>query len=308
MRILISGGCGFVGSNVAHKLSKDHQVIVMDNLSRPGSEKNMFWLVVNDNVKIFQWDVRSANKVFQLVSQVDAVVHLAGQVGVTQSIKKPREDFDINVQGTLNVLEAARAGKRPHVIFASTNKVYGKVGDKPVSEKQPLDFRTPYGCSKGAADQYLLDYDRIYGVPTTVLRMSCIYGDRQFGTEEQGWLAHFMFAHHNKQPITIYGDGTQVRDALYIDDYTELIKTLLEEKITGVYNIGGGPENTVSVNEAISKMAKALGDVPLSFADWRPDDQHTYISDITKISKHWKPQISVNEGLERLLTWVENPR
>src|SRR3990167_512893 len=218
MKILITGGTGFIGSNVADAfLREENHVTIIDNLSRPNVVKNLMWLVTNrKRIKFLQWDVRDAERIEQVIDdlEVDVIFHFAAQVGVTTSIENPRHDFEVNALGTLNVLEAAKtASKKPHIIFASTNKVYGDLQtDKPTDESQPLNFSTPYGCSKGAADQYVLDYNKIYGFPTTVFRMSCIYGQRQFGTEEQGWLAHFAFSKRKDQPVTIYGDGSQVRD------------------------------------------------------------------------------------------------
>ena len=311
---LVTGGCGFIGSNVANRLLKDgHRAILFDNLSRPNVVKNLMWLISNNNrIKFLQYDVRDAERVKQVVNDfdIDVIFHFAAQVGVTTSIENPRHDFEVNALGTFNVLEAARlSGKKPQIIFASTNKVYGDFEtDESVSEKQPLSFCTPYGCSKGAGEQYVLDYHKIYGLPTTVLRMSCIYGQRQFGTEEQGWLAHFMFSKKEKKPITIYGDGNQVRDVLYIDDYVDLCLSLVEnkDKVVGeVFNIGGGRDNQISVIDAVKRIGNEY-----SFADWRPNDQHFYVSNLEKINKFigWSPQIGIEEGLERLKKWTENPR
>lgn len=319
MKVLITGGAGFIGSNVANTLLRDgHSVVIYDNLSRPGVYKNILWIInktispkkmsfFQNNIVYYKWLLKKA------MENVDIVFHFAGQVGVQSSIDNPRNDFNVNALGTLNVLEAARlSGKNPMVIFASTNKVYGEFDKRtPVSESQPLSFCTPYGCSKGAAGQYVLDYHRIYGLPTVVLRMSCIYGARQFGTEEQGWLAHFMYSHIKKEPITVFGDGTQRRDALFVDDYVDLCKMLMEnkEKVAGkAFNIGGGPKNTISVNEALSKMAEMVGKTKVSYTDWRPSDQHTYISDISKIKKAigWEPKVGIEEGLKRLEGWCKN--
>ena len=313
MKILITGGAGFIGSNLADRLLKDgHHITIYDNLSREGVYKNLFWLIVrNKRIRFIQGNVVDIEKVNRVVEGIDVIFHFAGQVGVGASIEDPRQDFNDNALGTLNVLEAARKnGENPLVVYASTNKVYGDTDKRtPIDEQQPLSFCTPYGCSKGTGDQYTLDYHRIYGLPTVVLRMSCVYGNRQFGKEEQGWLAHFMLAHLNNKPITIYGDGTQVRDALYIDDYVRLCRELIEnkDKVAGkVFNIGGGPENTISVSQAI----EAIGHKDVSYADWRPSDQHTYISNISKIKKTigWEPKIGLDEGLERLRQWAKNPK
>lgn len=315
MKVLVTGGAGFIGSNLTERLLKDgHLVTIYDNLVRKNVYKNLFWVLTrNKGVRFFQCDVADYEKVKRAVDKIDVIFHFAGQVGVGESIKNPRQDFNDNVVGTFNILEAAREGGRyPLVVVASTNKVYGDIDIRePIGEDQPLSFCTPYGCSKGAGEQYTLDYCRIHGLPTVVLRMSCIYGTRQFGTEEQGWLAHFMFSHVKEEPITIYGDGTQRRDALFIDDYVDLCRLLMKnkKKVAGkVFNIGGGPENTVSVSEAIAKMAKSVGKTKISYDDWRPSDQHTYISDISKIKKviGWEPKISVDEGLERLEKWARS--
>ncbi len=269
MKTLITGGAGFIGSNLAHRLlSKDQEVVIYDNLARRGTEKNVTWLRENhgEAFQLIRGDIRDAQRLEKVVGEVDLIYHLAAQVAVTTSVLDPREDFGINALGTLNVLEAARRCKnKPIVVFTSTNKVYGalegiKVVDKGgrydfanvkgISESYPLDFHSPYGCSKGAADQYVRDYARIYGLPTVVFRMSCIYGPRQFGNEDQGWLAHFLISSLLGRPITIYGDGKQVRDILYIDDLLAAFESAVEQVETArgrVYNIGGGRENTISV-------------------------------------------------------------
>lgn len=304
MKILITGGCGFIGSNVAHYFAgKGHDITIYDNLSRDGVIANLKWLLDNHrNIEVIENNVESRELTY-CIKDKDVVFHFAAQVGVQESIRNPRQDFNVNALGTLNVLEYAREQKKhPFIVFASTNKVYGDIQKiEPINESQPLSFCTPYGCSKGSAEQYVLDYSRIYNIPSVVLRMSCIYGNRQFGTEEQGWLAHFV----RSDNITVYGDGTQRRDALYIDDYVRLMQMLVDNKeiVKGqVFNIGGGVNNTISVNEALSIFGKKA-----KYADWRPSDQHTYISDITKIGKTigWKPEISVPEGLERLKKWVQ---
>lgn len=301
MKVLVTGGAGFIGSNVAKSFAdKGHTVVVVDNLVRPGVEKNVEWLK-ESGIKI---QFKNAYNIKSLHGY-DVVFHYAGQVGVQTSIDNPAHDLGSNLLTTFNLLELARKEKvKPMILFASTNKVYGDFEThEPVSEKQPLSFCTPYGCSKGAADQYMLDYFRVYGVPTVVLRMSCIYGNRQMGTEEQGWLCHFM--RNKDNPVTVYGDGTQVRDALYIDDYVRLMHALVEnkEKVAGhVFNVGGGKENAVSVNEVL----KMIGNKKISFSDWRPSDQKYYVSDITKVTKMtgWKPKINVSQGLEELQVWV----
>lgn len=295
MKILVTGGCGFIGSNVTrHFLEKGEEVVILDNLSRPNVYKNLFWLLeIKKNFKFFQSNIADTEAVKEAVKGVDVIFHFAAQVGVQASIDDPARDFVENIVGTFNVLEAARdAEGKPFVVFASTNKVYAKI-------------HTPYGCSKKAAEQYVTDYYYTYNIPTVVLRMSCIYGNRQFGTEEQGWLAHFMVSHIKNQPITIFGDGTQVRDVLYIDDYVRLCEILIEnkEKVKGeVFDVGGGIKNTISVGEAVKK----IGNKKVSYADWRLGDQHTYISDLSKIEPFWKPGIGVDEGLGRLKKWAES--
>lgn len=307
MKILIIGGAGFIGSNVANSFM-GNEVIIADNLSRDGVNKNLAWL--QQQVKFEYLDVRDANNMNMVYAKYgvpDVVFHFAAQVGVQASIANPQYDLDVNAKGTLNLLEAVRLyQKKPLVVFASTNKVYGELEvDTPVSEAQPLSFCTPYGCSKGAAEQYMLDYYRVYAIPTVVLRMSCVYGQRQFGTEEQGWLCHFM--RNKDNPITIYGDGSQIRDILHIDDYIRLCHMLVtnKEKVQGqVFNIGGGKDNTISVKEAIRK----IGNKKITYAPWRASDQKYYVSNITKVKNTigWEPQVGVASGLERLEKWVQS--
>lgn len=306
MKILITGGAGFIGSNVANYFaSEGHEVVVFDNLSREGVIKNMVWLSkTHRNITFFENDIQEKDLTYAL-RKTDVVFHFAAQVGVQSSIENPWHDFMVNALGTFKLLEACRKmEKKPFVVFASTNKVYGDFEtSKPVSEKQPLSFCTPYGCSKGAAEQYMLDYFRIFTIPTVVLRMSCVYGNRQFGTEEQGWLCHFM---RNKE-VSVYGDGTQVRDVLYIDDYVRLCAMLIsnKEKVEGkVFNIGGGTQNTISVGQALAVMGRHT----ITYKDWRPSDQKYYVSEITKIKETigWEPLIGVSEGLGRLEEWTKN--
>ena len=334
MKTLITGGAGFIGSNLAHRLlSKGQEVVVYDNLARRGTEKNVAWLRQNhgEGFQLIRGDVRDAQRLEKVVGEVDLIYHLAAQVAVTTSVLDPREDFAINTLGTLNVLEAARGCKaQPSVVFASTNKVYGalegvEVVDKAsrydfanmqgVSESYPLDFHSPYGCSKGAADQYVRDYARIYGLPTIVFRLSCIYGPRQFGNEDQGWLAHFLISSLLGYPITIYGDGKQVRDILYIDDLLAAFESAVEQVEVArgqVYNIGGGRENTISIWVEFKEiLAELLGhSVEAKFSDWRPGDQRVYISDISKAHQElkWAPRVSVREGTKRLFDWVTSHR
>ncbi|HMD87572.1 MAG TPA: SDR family NAD(P)-dependent oxidoreductase [Anaerolineaceae bacterium] len=329
---LITGGAGFIGSNfVSRLLRRGEQVTVFDNLSRAGSRLNLEWLreTYGDNsFRLIKGDVRDAEAIQKAARDADVIVHLAAQVAVTTSVTQPREDFEINAQGTFNVLEAARAsGHNPAIIYASTNKVYGGMEDVRVeedatryhymdlpmgiSEAQPLDFHSPYGCSKGAGDQYVRDYHRIYGLPTIVFRQSCIYGIRQFGVEDQGWLAWFVIASVTGRPIKIYGDGKQVRDVLFVDDLLDAYDSALANlsKSAGqIYNVGGGPDNVISVWTEFAPILERLLGHPLkaSWGEWRPGDQRIYVSDICKAEKElgWKPKINVEEGLKRLYDWV----
>ena len=334
MRVLITGGAGFIGSNTADKLLQDgHEVILLDNLSRQGSEKNLVWLQsIHGEFPFHQVDVRdfdSVKDVLRKSKPIDVLLHFAAQVAVTTSVENPREDYEINALGALNVLEAVRElNQDPILMYASTNKVYGELAhlvvikgenryrylslEKGVPETTTLDFHSPYGCSKGAADQYFHDYYRIYGLRTIVFRNSCIYGPRQFGVEDQGWLAWFVIAAVLRKPITIYGDGKQVRDVLFIDDLLEAMLLAIEniEHTKGeVYNIGGGIKNSLAVwSEFEPLLSKLLGhDLEVAFEDWRPGDQRLYISDISKAEEDfgWKPHIGVEEGVERLFQWVK---
>ncbi len=336
MHYFITGGAGFIGSNyVARLLGRGERVTVYDNLSRAGAERNLAWLRSRFGQNAFtliRGDVRDADLLASSLGDADVVVHLAAQVAVTTSVEDPRTDFEINALGTFNVLEAVRQSpKRPMVIYASTNKVYGgmedvkiveeetryRYADLPfgVPESQPLDFHSPYGCSKGSGDQYVRDYARIYGIPTVVFRQSCIYGLRQFGIEDQGWVAWFVIAAVTGRPITIYGDGKQVRDVLFVDDLLDAYDAAVARRgeVAGeVFNIGGGPQNTISIwREFAPLLEKALGrSVPVSYGDWRPGDQRVYISDIRKAERllGWKPRVGVEEGIARLVEWVKANR
>lgn len=329
MRLLITGGAGFIGSNLAaYFLKKGHLVTILDNFSRKGAEINAVWLKKeHPQIQIVKADVGDFLEIKKEVVKSEVIFHLAGQVAVTTSIENPREDFESNLLGSLNLLEAAR--KAPHLrvfIYASTNKVYGPLKGniieketryldfahkKGISDDQPLDFYSPYGCSKGGADQYVKDYAKIYGLPTVVFRQSCIYGQRQFGIEDQGWVAHFVIQCFKNKPITIYGSGKQVRDILYIDDliraYWLGIKKI--NKIKGVvFNIGGGINNTLSLLELIQKLEERLNKkISFNFQKERPGDQRVYISNIKKAKKilNWQPRISINQGLNRLIAWVK---
>lgn len=332
MRILITGGAGFIGSNTAYYyLNQGHDVTILDNFSRPGSIDNIIWLLKSLKKKpdVIQADLRFDREILKLVvKNVDFVVHLAGQVAVTTSVLNPQEDFDNNVVGTFNLLETIRlSGNNPILLYSSTNKVYGGLEnhkiieeetryafkDLPfgVSEVQNLDFHSPYGCSKGTADQYVRDYARIYGLNTIVFRQSCIYGPRQFGIEDQGWIAWFIIALTKNKPITIYGNGKQVRDLLFVDDlilaYDTAIKNIKKTK-GKIYNIGGGVKQTISIWLELRPMLENLlhKQIQVSFSDIRPGDQPIYISDIRKAKAEfgWKPKITVEEGVKRLFNWI----
>ena len=335
--ILITGGSGFIGTNLAHRLlSAGQPVLLFDNLARPGVEQNLRWLhgIHGKMVRIIVADVRDWEAVRRAVEQASQVFHFAAQVAVTTSLADPVEDFETNARGTLNVLEAIRSqSSPPPLVFTSTNKVYGALDDlglrrrnlryEPidpslrqtgVGEDRPLDFHSPYGCSKGTADQYVLDYARTFGVPSIVFRMSCIYGAHQFGTEDQGWVAHFLIRALEGRPITLYGDGQQVRDILSVDDLVNAF--LLAQEHIGTqsgqaFNIGGGPANTVSLLELLDLMGDLLGHKPeLEFETWRTGDQRYYVSDTAKFQRAtgWRPRITVPEGLERLHRWLLESR
>ncbi len=316
-KILITGGAGFIGTNLAaYLLKKGKRVRIFDNLSREGTKENLKWLkTLKGNLEVIIADIRDDKKVREVVKNVDVIYHLAAQVAVTSSVTDPKEDFEINALGTLNLLEAMRKFSPESIlIFASTNKVYGELYKNSkfaVAEDQILDFYSPYGCSKGAADQYVRDYSRIYGLKTIVFRQSCIYGLHQFGTIEQGWVAHFAISGLKGRSITIYGDGKQVRDVLDIDDLIKAFQLSLKNiaRTKGeIYNIGGGRENSISLLKLIAKLEKLIGKkIPYAFANWRPGDQKIYISDIKKAKKDfgWSPKIKVDEGLKRLLNWIK---
>jgi CDP-paratose 2-epimerase len=326
---LITGGAGFVGSNLANAiLAAGEAVVILDDLSRSGVESNVKWLREKhgERLHVEVGDIADAGRVRPLVHGARAVYHLAAQVAVTTSIDEPGQDLRTNLMGTFNVLEAARsAADPPPLLFTSTNKVYGGLvdvqvehdghayrysdGREGISESALLDFHSPYGCSKGAADQYVRDYARIYGLPTVVFRMSCTYGPRQFGTEDQGWVAHFARSLLSGSPITVYGDGDQVRDLLWVEDLVEVMRIAMDRiEITRgeVFNVGGGPENAVSVRQVITRLMEiANRRVPLRMADWRPGDQRIYVSDTRKLERllGWRAGTSWNRGLERLIEW-----
>jgi CDP-paratose 2-epimerase len=334
MKTVITGGAGFIGCNMAARfLDQGQAVTIYDNLSRPRTQHNLEWLLSkygDGHLCFVQGDVRDFTALRSAVdaAQPDLLVHLASQVAVTTSVKNPREDFEINALGTFNVLEAARAQSTPPAVFyASTNKVYGGMEDvavvldgsryryrdlpQGVSEHQPLDFHSPYGCSKGTGDQYVRDYARIYGLRTVVFRQSCIYGERQFGVEDQGWVAHFVIAAAMGRPISIYGDGKQVRDLLYVQDLInayEAAWSRLDVASGQVFNVGGGMSNTLAIWSEFGPLLDSLAGhlVPVTYGDWRPGDQPVFVSDNTKAQQilGWTPAVSVDEGVRRLWKWV----
>jgi CDP-paratose 2-epimerase len=339
MRALITGGAGFIGSNLAHRLiGRGDKVTIFDNLSRPRTESNLEWLREShgrESFRFVQADLRDFAALAESARGADVVYHLAGQTAVTTSVSDPRADFFDNALGTFNALEATRAardaGADPVFLYSSTNKVYGGMEDVVIQERgaryvyrdfpsgmdesHPLDFHSPYGCSKGTGDQYTRDYARIYGLRTVVLRQSSIYGYRQFGVEDQGWIAWLVIAAVTGNPITIFGDGKQVRDVLFIEDLLDLYDAALEKihiAAGQVYNIGGGPDHTISIwTEFGPILERLLGrPVPVRYADWRPGDQRVYISNINKAGRElgWSPKVGVEEGIERLCNWVSANR
>jgi CDP-paratose 2-epimerase len=334
MKILITGGAGFIGTHLAkHFSERGDRIAILDNLSRRGSELNLRWLEEGvPGLEFIRGDVRDAATVARAAQGREAIFHLAAQVAVTTSVTNPREDFEINAIGTFNALEAARAAKtNPLFIYTSTNKVYGgmeqakvvedadryRLADLPlgVAEDWPLDFHSPYGCSKGSGDQYVRDYARIYGLPTVVFRQSAIFGERQFGVEDQGWLAHFVISATLGRPITIYGDGKQVRDMLYVGDLARAFEQAVEriETVRGrVFNIGGGPEFTLTVWSQAGPMLEQLcgRKLDVRYGPWRPGDQKIYVSDIRKAQRElgWKPEVGPKEGLARLWKWAQENR
>ncbi|MEE9216820.1 MAG: SDR family NAD(P)-dependent oxidoreductase [Anaerolineales bacterium] len=333
MRALITGGAGFIGIQTADRLlSMGEEVVLLDNLSRRGGRQNLAWLKErHPDIPFEEADVRDFASMTSIVGRyqpLDVVFHFAAQVAVTSSVQRPKEDFDINALGTLNVLESIRQiDADPIFIYSSTNKVYGEMEEVEVVEDEtryryaslpygipetaPLDFHSPYGCSKGAADQYVRDYHRIYGMRTMVFRNSCIYGPRQFGIEDQGWVAWFIIAWLQKHPLTIYGDGKQVRDLLYIDDLIDGMLRAIEQidQTQGqIYNMGGGADYSLSIWKECGPMLEELAGepIPITRGDWRPGDQMVYISDIRKAAQHfdWRPSVDPREGIAKLFTWA----
>jgi CDP-paratose 2-epimerase len=332
-RILITGGAGFVGTNLAkHLLARGANVRILDALMRSGSERNLEWLASRYPVlEVMRGDVRDRSVVTEAVAGIDHIFHLAAQVAVTSSLVEPRLDFEINALGTLNLLEAARAcAKPPSIIFSSTNKVYGVLPDVQVraldkryvpvdetlrangiDERRPLDFHSPYGCSKGAAEQYVLDYSRSFGLKAVVFRMSCIYGPHQHGNEDQGWVAHFVRSAAADSPVTIYGDGKQVRDALFVDDLVDAFERAREsvDRLSGqAFNLGGGVGSTVSLLELIDHIERLTGRrLRTSFDLWRVGDQRYYVSDVSRFAKAtgWHVRTNLETGLKALCEWFD---
>jgi CDP-paratose 2-epimerase len=330
MRYLITGGAGFIGCNAAARFAtQGHQVLCVDNFSRPRVQHNADWLLAEHGVRTERVDLRDAAAIADAVRtfRPDVVLHCAAQVAVTTSVTDPRRDFEDNALATFNALEAVRA-EAPEAIFlyASTNKVYGGMEDVGVElqgdryayvglpggcpETRPLDFHSPYGCSKGAADQYVRDYARIYGLRTVVFRQSCIYGYRQFGLEDQGWVAWFTIRAVQGRPVTIFGDGKQVRDVLFVDDLVagfEAAIAHIDRAAGRIYNVGGGPRNTLSLLELVSMLEGLTGrSMDVSYADWRPGDQRIFVCDVRKAAAEleWRPATSAADGVRKLHDWV----
>lgn len=335
--VLITGGAGFIGTNLADRLAGENmRLVILDNLSRPGVADNLAWLRQRHGDRVIAdiADIRDPQAVARGVADVGQVFHLAAQVAVTTSLQQPVDDFEINARGTLNLLEALRAlADPPPLLFTSTNKVYGQLGQLElleaerrvlpadpavrvtgISERQPLDFHSPYGCSKGTAEQYVLDYARIYRLPTVVFRMSCIYGPHQHGTEDQGWVAHFLLQALRREPITLFGNGKQVRDLLFIDDLVEALVQAQRQisRLAGqAFNIGGGPVNSVSLLDLLHLLAEIDGQPPeIRFGAVRPGDQAYYVSDTGRFRRlaGWQPRIGVREGVSRLFDWLRQHR
>lgn len=333
--ILITGGAGFIGSNLAdYYLKKKCRVVIFDDMSRKGTDINLQWLEdVYPHIQIYKGDVRNRQDIDTCIEDFgpfDIIFHMAAQVAVTTSVTDPQSDFEINAIGSFNLLESIRnKNANAIVIYASTNKVYGEMKhieiaerdnryvykDYPrgITENENLDFHSPYGCSKGCADQYFLDYYRIYGIKTIVLRQSCIYGYRQFGIEDQGWVAWFTIASMFNKPITVYGDGKQVRDILFIDDllsaYDQAINHIDATK-GNAYNIGGCEYN-MSLLELVAYLENYIGtSLNIGYADWRPGDQKVFIGDIEKAYHDfgWYPQVDVQQGVQKLMKWVDKNR
>lgn len=332
--VLITGGAGFIGTNLADQLiSMGHRVTILDNLSREGVLKNIRWLKKkkHHNLDIHIGDIRNPYLIKDVIQSADMVFHFAAQVAVTTSLEDPKTDFDINVQGTMNILNALREMENPApILFTSTNKVYGSLDDlklvkeemryepadetiraNGLDESLSLDFLSPYGCSKGAADQYILDHARTSGIKSVVFRMSCIYGPHQCGNEDQGWVAHFAINALREKPLTIFGDGRQVRDILYVEDLVDAFIAAWKkiDKVSGqAYNIGGGTSNGVSLRQVIQRLEDTTKNkIELKVSDWRTGDQKYYVSNISRFQKatSWKPRVNFEDGIQLLTKWLE---
>lgn len=331
-KVTVTGGAGFIGANLTHRLlGEGHEITIFDNMSRSGAGHNLAWLRAHPqaaNLSVVQADLRDFEALKAACQGAERIYHLAGQVAVTTSVTDPRGDFEANALGTFNALEAARqVGNDPIFIYSSTNKVYGgmeqiKIVEKEtryeyadfpegISEETTLDFHSPYGCSKGAGDQYTRDYHRIYGLRSVVFRQSCIAGPRQLGIEDQGWVAWFIIAAQKERRISIFGNGKQVRDVLFVDDLLDAYEAAAQriDRVAGqVYNVGGGPRNTMSIWAEFGPILEELldRDVPVHYTDWRPGDQPVYVSNIAKAKAElgWEPKIGLRDGVERLFAWV----
>ncbi len=331
MKALVIGGAGFIGCNISKRLiDQEDEVLIFDNLSRKGTRSNLRWLQSAGPVRFVEGDIRdfgALQETFHAHPDIDVVYHMAAQVAVTTSVTNPREDFEINALGTFNVLEAIRLAETdPILIFASTNKVYGGMEDVEIVEKDGryayrdfpggipedrfLDFHSPYGCSKGAADQYVRDYARIYGLKTVTFRQSCIYGYRQFGIEDQGWVAWFTIQAVLDRPISIYGDGKQVRDMLFVDDLVDAYQMAIQaiETTSGkIYNLGGGPKNKMCLHDLLAALEGLTGrKLRYAYDDWRPGDQPVFVCNVEKAKQEfgWEPRIAPAKGVKRLYEWV----
>jgi len=335
--VVITGGSGFIGCNLAESfLREGEEVIVLDDLSRPGVAENLEWLKSEFGEKVHALiaDIRDVEAIRPAFLQAKAVFHLAGQTAVTASLDDPVEDFEVNARGTLNVLEAVRSSDRTvPVIFSSTNKVYGALDDlemveledryapasigirqNGIGEDRRLDFCTPYGCSKGVADQYVLDYAKSFGIPTAVLRMSCIYGPHQFGTEDQGWVAHFLIRALKGEPISIYGNGKQVRDVLHVADAVAAYRAVLARigEVSGqTFNLGGGVHNAVSLRMVLQEIRRVTSSEPaIQWSEWRPGDQYYFVADTSRLQNRlgWTAKIGWRDGLRSLADWLREAR
>ncbi|MBW8745675.1 MAG: SDR family NAD(P)-dependent oxidoreductase [Sphingomonas sp.] len=335
--ILITGGAGFIGSNLADRLAGEgHRIVIYDALSRAGVESNLKWLQSrhHDRIQPVIADIRDEDRLADAAGQAKAVFHMAAQVAVTTSMMDPRDDFTTNVVGTINLLDALRT-RNPEtpIVFASTNKVYGDLADidfeleehryvpsdatvraHGISEARPLDFHTPYGCSKGAADQYVLDYARSFGLKSAVLRMSCIYGQRQMGTEDQGWVAHFLIRALEGRPITLYGDGCQVRDILDVADAVDAYRAAwqrIDAVSGGAFNLGGGPANAVSLRQLLDFIGRLLGrELEVEFSDWRAGDQRYFVADTRAAERALGlgRKVPWQNGVAQLAHWLAKAR